>query len=962
MKNGFIKKLISGALTAAMCVSGFQTIPNASAADQTDYKTIDGYDYELWNQWGQGSASMQCKGGDGAYSCSWQGIENVLFRSGKKLKEDKKTYDQYEGIYIEYDVDYQPIGNSYMCVYGWTENNKKSQYPTVEYYIVEGWGSWRPPGNNAQSFGSFEVNGNSYDIYRTIRENQPSINGNETFYQYWSVRDKNDNPAVNGSKTHMEGTISVSDHFAAWEAAGLDMSGTLYEVALNVEGYQSNGSADVNKNKLVFGNGSGDGGGGGTTTEPDENGYYFYNDFENDNGKWGSRGDAKVDSDTKSYYEGAKSLAVSGRKDTWQGTAINLSNKVFAPGNTYSFGTGVLQNSGEAADMMLTLQYTDSNGKEQYTNVATASAESGVWTKLENTSFTIPTGATGMILYVESADTTMDFNIDNAYGAVEGKKSDVETGKGTVNGKKSEGTTTTTAATTTTTKITTTTTKTTENVTTTTIDNNKLWGDANVDGNVTVGDAVAILQHVALPDKYALTDEGEDLGDVFMRGDGITAMDALAVVQYDAKVVIKLPVSYKENPQETNLIPDTTTAIKTTTIPVTAISSITIASDDFENGLGDWESRGNTILSLDNDSYYSGSQSVNVSGRSDTWQGIALNGSDLKAGETYSFSAAVMQASGSPVDMMITLQYNDADGKESYSNIAKATADDKTWTKLENTEYTIPEGATNLLVYIETADVTCAFNIDDAVIASAGTKSAVVTGEGTVNIVVPEPKEGVDISWIDPNKPMVAISFDDGAVGSAPTDYSMRIINAIADQGFHATFFYVGDWINGTSDENEVKYAYSKGMEIANHSTTHPELPTLSAQQIRAEFDTTHAKLKSIIGAEPSKLLRLPYLKTNSTVESTLNDVALISCSVDTGDWNKASKDQIVNTIKTAMNNGTLDNAIVLCHETYDTTASAMEELAPYLKEQGWQIVTISEMFAVNGKELKGGTVYRNCN
>ena len=53
---------------------------------------------------------------------------------------------------------------------------------------------------------------------------------------------------------------------------------------------------------------------------------------------------------------------------------------------------------------------------------------------------------------------------------------------------------------------------------------------------------------------------------------------------------------------------------------------------------------------------------------------------------------------------------------------------------------------------------------------------------------------------------------------------------------------------------------------------------------------------------------------------------------------------------------------IVLCHETYVTTAEAMEYLAPYLKSQGWQIVTISEMFAVNGKELKGGTVYTSCN
>ena len=49
---------------------------------------------------------------------------------------------------------------------------------------------------------------------------------------------------------------------------------------------------------------------------------------------------------------------------------------------------------------------------------------------------------------------------------------------------------------------------------------------------------------------------------------------------------------------------------------------------------------------------------------------------------------------------------------------------------------------------------------------------------------------------------------------------------------------------------------------------------------------------------------------------------------------------------------------IVLCHENYATTAEAMEELMPWLKEEGWQVVTVSELFAVKEKALMGGTVY----
>jgi len=215
--------------------------------------------------------------------------------------------------------------------------------------------------------------------------------------------------------------------------------------------------------------------------------------------------------------------------------------------------------------------------------------------------------------------------------------------------------------------------------------------------------------------------------------------------------------------------------------------------------------------------------------------------------------------------------------------------------------------------------------------------------------------QSFDISWIDPNKPMVAICFDDGTM--EPTN-GKRIIDALNQNGFHATFFYVADWI---SSPDNVKYAFESGHEIANHTVTHPYLTKLSATEIRNEYDQAAAKLKSIIGTEPSKLLRPPYLDYNETVQQTLHEVPFITCDIDTEDWNKASKDQIINTIKTNMNNGHLKNAIVLAHENHSTTASAMEEIFPYLKENGWQVVAVSEMFAVNSKELQGGQVYTRC-
>ncbi|MCI6581082.1 MAG: glycoside hydrolase family 11 protein, partial [Oscillospiraceae bacterium] len=92
------KKLLSGFMAMSMALSivpvsdllSLSDITVVRAADQQQTgKTPDGYDYELWNQYGQGNVNMDL-GSNGGFSCSWSGIENCLFRTGKKLGSTKK--------------------------------------------------------------------------------------------------------------------------------------------------------------------------------------------------------------------------------------------------------------------------------------------------------------------------------------------------------------------------------------------------------------------------------------------------------------------------------------------------------------------------------------------------------------------------------------------------------------------------------------------------------------------------------------------------------------------------------------------------------------------------------------------------------------------------------------------------------------------------------------------------------
>ncbi|MCL1822961.1 MAG: glycoside hydrolase family 11 protein [Oscillospiraceae bacterium] len=196
------------------------------------------FDFEFWVQ-NSGEATMTLTGG-GTFECEWTTqTHNALFRMGKKLGSTK-PHDEYGEISIEYDASYYlTSGNvSYLCVYGWTKD------PLIEFYVVENYGSYRPPGGSGFK-GRTVIDGATYDIYETTRNQQPSIEGTKTFQQYFSVRATDEKSS--------SGTISISEHFRAWEELGMDMSGVMYEVALCIEGFQSAGQAVIRKNILTIG-------------------------------------------------------------------------------------------------------------------------------------------------------------------------------------------------------------------------------------------------------------------------------------------------------------------------------------------------------------------------------------------------------------------------------------------------------------------------------------------------------------------------------------------------------------------------------------------------------------------------------------------------------------------------------------------------------------------------------------
>ena len=197
--------------------------------------------------------------------------------------------------------------------------------------------------------------------------------------------------------------------------------------------YRSSGSENLAKSEISF-NGTGFAAQlpaqsvstfvvdlGSVNTDPDENGWYFHDEFEADTCSWEGRGAAGVMTSGRTNYAGKEALLVQDRTAAWNGATKALNAKAFVPGKEYSFSVNASYFDGDLTDTFyLKLQYTDANGDTQYDSIATAKGVQGKWVQLANTNYTIPAGAKDMQIYVETADTTNNFYIDEAIGAVAG--------------------------------------------------------------------------------------------------------------------------------------------------------------------------------------------------------------------------------------------------------------------------------------------------------------------------------------------------------------------------------------------------------------------------------------------------------------------------------------------------------------------------------------------------------------
>ncbi len=199
-----------------------------------------------------------------------------------------------------------------------------------------------------------------------------------------------------------------------------------------------------------------------------------------------------------------------------------------------------------------------------------------------------------------------------------------------------------------------------------------------------------------------------------------------------------------------------------------------------------------------------------------------------------------------------------------------------------------------------------------------------------------EPKEHT----YDSGKPLIALTFDDGP----NTTVTPLVLDTLEKYDAVGTFFLIGQNINDDSAE-VVKRAYLMGCEIADHSYTHPYFTKLTIDGMKEEISKTEELIEDIIG-KGSTFFRPPYIAVNMDMYENI-DLCFIS-GYGCNDWDSAVtvQERIDKTLEQAC-----DGGIILLHDAADNypTVEALDTIIPSLAEQGYEFVTVSELFEAKG-------------
>lgn len=205
-----------------------------------------------------------------------------------------------------------------------------------------------------------------------------------------------------------------------------------------------------------------------------------------------------------------------------------------------------------------------------------------------------------------------------------------------------------------------------------------------------------------------------------------------------------------------------------------------------------------------------------------------------------------------------------------------------------------------------------------------------------------------NIYTIDPDKPLVVFTFDDGP----SLDTTPEMLDVFKENKVHTTFFVLGYKLYGKEDI--LKRMVNEGHDIGNHSYSHKSYNAISDEDVLFQINATSELIKDLVNYE-IEYVRPPYGNANERVQNLI-EYPIILWNTDPRDWEVRETQIIVDNVLTELKE---DMTTIVVHDIYPTTVEALRILLPELYARGYQVVSVSEANQISGKELENGTIYR---
>lgn len=229
--------------------------------------------------------------------------------------------------------------------------------------------------------------------------------------------------------------------------------------------------------------------------------------------------------------------------------------------------------------------------------------------------------------------------------------------------------------------------------------------------------------------------------------------------------------------------------------------------------------------------------------------------------------------------------------------------------------------------------------------AETTTEAAIeqTTAEAVSEEITAQSGDDEEMSDSEEEKKLVALTFDDGPNMTTTNE----VLDILEKYGVKASFFLIGVNINDDSAK-AVKRAYDMGCDIGNHSKTHSNMTELTDEEIVDEIKYVDDRIYEITGEYP-KYFRPPYIAVNNKMFDLIDETFINGFGVTDYDDRVTTEIRHMRVMKQVK-----DGAIILLHDAQGNsqTVEALDLIIPDLISEGYELVTLTELFKRKGVTL----------